>query len=218
MQYTSKFKLIILIALVFIGAYFVAINIQNLGKLSIFSSVENIVEADDISSPTPVTIKTANFRPDGGYELSSKSTRGFDEIVWLSVITGTGVGHGSACFPEPCEPPKVEKKVDWIPQTPRGLLVTKNNHYEWRDENLSADRISFTTKKYKGISYQFNGHFLSNENFEVSRPEDAILKGRLIKLVKGQNAKDEEVEFNWFSWNEVDRERYLRIKPSVRKK
>ncbi len=205
------------------GTAFIVIAFFAAAKFSIFdslhnsSSVENVVEANAATTPMPTPEPLNDFRPDGGFELSPKSSKLFKEVIWLSVITGSGVGYGSSCAPSPCTPPPIEKRVNWIPQTPRGLLITKDYMYDWRNENLSADNFSFVTEIHKGQGYKFTGRFLTGGNFEESKPKDTVVTGYLIKLVNGKSVAEEYINFNWFSWDEVDQQNFRRIKPKYRK-
>lgn len=144
--------------------------------------------------------------------LALNRRKHLEYIHWLAVITGSSVGYGSACAPSPCNPPPTENKVDWISQTPHGFFVTDNHLYDWRDENLSVDRVSFATETYKGRSYQFTGRFLVDGNFEKSKPEGAILSGHLVKLVNGRAVAEEDVIFSWFNRDEIDPQTFRRVK------
>ncbi len=168
------------------------------------------------TTPTP-TESAIDFRPDGGFEFNYKPSKPFKDIHWLAVVTGSSVGHGSACAPSPCTPPPIENKVDWISQTPHGFFVTDNHLYDWHDENLSVDRVSFTTETYKGRSYQFTGRFLAVGNYEKNRPEGTVLSGHLVKFMNGQVTTEEDVVFSWFNRDEIDPQTFLRVKKSSRK-
>lgn len=208
MQYFLRLKLIFFAVALVTGIYLVTAYNSIFNSLRGELTIGRTVEANKLTTPT-----SNGFRPDGGFEFNVKPTQPFKDIVWLSVITGSGVGYGNSCAPTPCDPPPVEKTVTWIPQTPRGLLMTKDYIYAWRAENLSADRISFSTKMHKGKSYQFTGRFLIGGNFEESKPEGVVLTGRLVKLVDGQAVAEEEVTFSWLSWSEVDQQTFQRLRP-----
>lgn len=170
------------------------------------------------TTPTPPTKSaTTDFRPDGGFEFIQKPSQEFRDIHWLDIATGSAVGHGSACAPKPCTPPPIENKVDWVSQTPHGFLVTGNNLYNWREENLSIDHVSFTTETYKGRSYQFTGHFLVGGNYEKSKPKGVVLSGHLVKLVNGRVVAEEDFALSWFSRNEIDPQTFRRVKKASRK-
>ena len=183
------------------------------------SVVENAIEATSIITPTSTPQTLSDFRPDGGFEFNSKPSKALKEITWLSIITGSPVGYGSACAPSPCtsSTPLVEERVNWVSQAPHGLLVTDNYNYVWKDENLSVEKFSFVTETHKGQSYQFTGHFTSSGNYEDTKPKGDALVGRLIKIVDGKIVAEEDVSFNWFSWDEVDNETYSRKKTKSKK-
>ncbi len=68
-----------------------------------------------------------------------------------------------------------------------------------------------------GQSYKFVGHFSSGGNYEETKPEGAVLVGRLTKLIDGKIVAEEEINFNWFSWDEVDNENYSHKQPKLKK-
>ena len=199
--------------------YFAIANFSIFEKFINKSRVENIVEATSIITPTPTLPTVSDFRPDGGFETNSKPSKAFKEISWLSIFTGSPVGYGSSCAPSPCtsSTPRVEERINWVSQTPHGVLVTNNYKYAWKDENLSINRFSFKTVTHNNQSYQFTGHFTSSGNYEETKPKDTVLIGRLTKIVDGKIAAEEDVNFNWFSWGEVDSETYSHKKPKSKK-
>lgn len=215
--FNSKFVAVSVAIL--IVAYVTITNFSIFEKIRGNSIMENVVEANALITPTPMLQKSSDFRPDGGFEFDSKPSKGFNEIVWLSMITGSPVGYGSGCAPLPCtsSTPRVEERVNWISQTPRGLLVTDNGTYPWKKESISVENFSFETETRKGQSYKFVGNFTSGGNYEEVKPKDAVLVGRLTKIADGKTVAEEEVSFNWFSWDEVDNETYLRAKPTPKK-
>lgn len=200
---------------VLISAYFAITNFSVFEKFLDKSKVE----ATSINTPTPTPQITSDFRPDGGFEINSKPPKAFKEIVWLSVITGSPVDYGSGCAPSPCtsSTPIVEERVNWVSQTPRGVLVTDKSTFPWRKESISAENFSIETEMREGQSYNFIGHFTSGGNYEETKPKGGVLVGRLTKIVDGKIAAEEDVSFNWFSWDEVDSETYSRKKPKSRK-
>jgi len=204
---------------ILIVAYFAVASFSETEKFRNKSTVENKVEASSIITPTSTPQTASDFRPDGGFEFSSKPPEAFKEIVWLSIITGSPVGYGSGCAPLPCtsSTPRFEERVNWVLQTPRGLLVTDRDTYAWKKESISAESFSFETETREGQSYKFIGHFTSGGNYEDTKPKDAVLVGRLTKMLDGKTVTEEEVSFIWFSWGEVDNQSYRRKKPKSKK-
>ncbi len=162
--------------------------------------------------PGPTDELTAPFRPDGGFEPVGDIRNEFKNIIWLSIITGSGVGYG--CAPEPCQTPAIGERPNWIPQTPRGVLVTQDSIFEWRDEGMSADQIEFATESVKGIRYQFKGRFMISGNFDELSPKEAVLIGRLKKLIYEKVRSEQDISFTWFSWDKVDQETFRRRRPN----
>ena len=196
-----------------IGSFIAVANFSVMKTSDNNLSKENLTEVKLIA--TPISQPEPNFRPDGGFELNLKPSKEFKDFVWLSVITGTGVGYGSGCAPDPCTPPPtppIEERVNWKPQTPHGLLVTKNEIYEWKVESISVENFSLVTETKKGQSYKFTGHFTSGGIYDKTKPKNTVLLGRLTKIVNKQITAEKDVSFNWFSWDEVDQETYRRKK------
>ena len=196
-----------------------------LGVIVCFTTISCSVSNDLATAVTvgglekPISSSESDFRPDGGYEFASMPPEQFRDVVWLSVITGTDVAYGSACAPKPCTPPptpRVENRVNWKPQAKRGLLITKDHNYAWFDEDLSADRFSFVTDEHEGQSYRFTGRFLTDGIFEDTKPNGIVLTGRLTKLTNQRIVAENDVDFLWFSWGEVDQRTFRRVRPGVR--
>lgn len=166
----------------------------------------------DSASTSVIEDPSNSFRPDGGYELLSPSEN-FKEVIWLSVITGTGVGRGSACAPKPCVPETVEQSDEWIPYPPKGILVTKTGLYEWEAVEIRRDRFAFATDERDGVKYQFVGSFSIDGDYERVKPTGIVLTGQLAKVDTQGKTSNEEVTLTWFSWGEVDRESFRRKKP-----
>lgn len=191
-----------------IGSFIAIANFSILKTSDNDFSNENTTAIKTVA--TPISQPESDFRPDGGFELNSKPSKGFKDFVWLSVITGTDVGHGSACAPQPCIAGSDKYKDEWKPQTPRGLLVTNNETYLWKVESITVENLSFVTETKKGQSYKFTGHFTSGGIYDKTKPKNAVLVGHLTKLVNEQITAEVDVSFNWFSWDEVDQETYRR--------
>lgn len=172
-----------------------------------------VVSACNVDSVSTVAIveSTDDFRPDGGYELLSPSEK-FKEVIWLSIITGTGVGHGSACAPKPCVPDAVQVSDEWTPYPPKGILVTKDGNFEWEATSVRRDRIAFQTKSLDGTKYQFVGSFSVDGDYEKVKPTGIVLRGQLAKVDTDGKTSNEDVTLTWFSWSEVDRESFRRKK------
>lgn len=146
----QKFKIVTFASIVAVGVYLTSATYSFSDNLRASSSIEVYL------TRPPANLSANDFRPDGGFEIDSKQLKPFKDIVWLSVTTGTAVGYGSACAPRPCTPPptpSIENRVNWIPKSKHGLLITKDHNYVWRDEDLSVDSFSLITETYKGQSY-----------------------------------------------------------------
>lgn len=176
--------------------------------------VINVVTACKVDIPDTPAIEdpTNSFRPDGGYEFLSPSEK-FKEVIWLSVITGTGVGHGSACAPKPCVPDAVEASDEWIPYPPKGILVTKDGNFEWEATSVRRDRIAFQTATLDGAKYQFVGSFSVDGDYEKVKPTGIVLRGQLAKVDRFGKTSTDEVALTWFSWGDVDKESFRRKTP-----
>lgn len=217
MRYSFGLKLIFFVSAFTVGTYVSATH-SNFSFLRDLPSQNSQNEIHAVITPTsPTKSPTTDFRPDGGFEFSQKPSKLFKDIYWLSVTTGSPVGYGGACAPSPCTAPPIENRVDWVSQTPHGFFIADNNLYNWRNENLSVDDVSFTTEIHKGKSYQFTGRFSVGGNYEKSNPEGAALSGHLVKLINGQIVAEEDVTFSWFSQDEIDQQTFLRVKKASRK-
>ncbi|MEZ5427886.1 MAG: hypothetical protein R2747_16570 [Pyrinomonadaceae bacterium] len=189
--------------------FVIALAVGVLSVIGIHSGFINKEETfskapDEMTKPVPVEITESNdsFRPDGGFEFKDRPSKAFRNINWLTVMTGSSVGYGSACAPSPCTPPPIARKAIWVSQKPRGLLKVGSYYYGWRAENLSFGDFSFKTNTHKKIGYKFVGRFVVKGNYEESKPAGTVLTGRLTKLFDGKPVAEEDVSFSWFGWEE----------------
>ncbi len=213
MKYVVRRNLIPFLLSFFIGAHFLILfgcGVAGPTPLNVTNQLTTN------TTPTPAEDQRNGFRPDGGFEISPYSPKSLREFVWLSVITGTGVGEATVCAPEPCAAPPIEHPDKWIPYPPKGMLVTRDNIYEWKTTDLSIDHFSFATELRKKIKYQFTGHFSVGGYYEKTKPDEIVLTGQLTKLVNGRSVAHEDVSFTWFGWDEVDSSTFRRLKPARR--
>jgi len=111
----------------------------------------------------------------GDYYIVGNKPKGFADFDWVSIVTNV----------------YNEKLGKAVAVKPSGSIVT-NTDKEFKSSwiNIADKRISLVTKTRKGISYQFDGKFVEEEEIKVKVDgeeftETVVLKGRLTKWRNG---------------------------------
>jgi hypothetical protein len=142
----------------------------------------------------------------GVFEFAKKPTKSFGNIKWISINNATPIGYG--CGTSDGSPCQIDKSnlPRWQMQSPNGIIITDNKLYNWRAEKLTVNEVFFKTEIKDGISYELSGTFLQSGIFEDLKPKGIVLKARLKKMVNNQIIAEEDVEFLWRSWGDVNDE------------
>lgn len=80
---------------------------------------------------------------------------------------------------------------------PEGFLRTKSV-YDFTRINISEKQLAFETEKLDGVSYKFSGKFIEKGLFWNLESRTPVLKGSLIKLLKGKKIAESKVSFMWY--------------------
>lgn len=64
---------------------------------------------------------------------------------------------------------------------------------------MNGKNIQFSTNAVGGVSYKFSGAFVKLENFPETRPEGAVLSGKLIKYRGKIKLAEADVKFSYFA-------------------
>jgi len=180
----------------FFFIYAVNSSAQNGKVLPETSTASNLV-SNDLQEQFIVT---------GVFEFTKKPTKSFRNIKWVSINNATPIGYGCGTSDgSPCQNEK-SNLPRWEMQPPNGIIITDNTLYNWRTEKLTVNEVFFKTEVKDDINYEFSGVFLQGGIFEDVKPEGIVLKGRLKKLVNDQIFAEDDIEFLWRSWGDVDNE------------
>ncbi len=113
-----------------------------------------------------------------------KKPKGFADLDYLSITTSDW-----------------DKKSEKVVRVkPSGSIVTPNKEFKFSWIDITGKRISLVTQTRKGISYQFDGKFIEEEEVKVKDEngedytETVVLKGRLTKWRNGVKIAEAKVK------------------------
>ncbi|MGI8545569.1 MAG: hypothetical protein ACR2MD_19100 [Aridibacter sp.] len=154
-------------------------------------------EEDKLSDPKKVEDNLAHFDPEGRYYFFEES-KGFGDVFFISV--------NNKNFEVDSDDMKFG---DLIP--PKGFIVLEDkdngaidgcemhDYIDIPNIEIEDGKISFVSKKQKGIIYEFKGEFIVKGNFSAFNFDAKVLKGTLKKTKNGKIIAKEELTFGWDS-------------------
>lgn len=141
--------------------------------------------------PSPVIESEENtapeFYPDGDYYIIGDLPKGFKDFETLSIVTVNYVKASE------------EDNYQYVPIVPKGFVEAKKE-FNFTRINIANKQIAFETEAKNGISYQFFGEFVEEEEIKIKAKdgeeytEYAVLKGRLKKMRDGKKIAESEVK------------------------
>lgn len=123
------------------------------------------------------TTTQTKFEPGGYYLPYNWAARGFENIEHLAI------------FPN-------ARREDRMP--PSGIYLKSGAVFKLLSPSIAREKISFTTATIKGVSYGFEGRFLSNSPADED-PEKPVLEGLLSKYVNGKEVAQGTVRWTYYS-------------------
>lgn len=135
----------------------------------------------EITPPeTSVSEEVCEWNETGDYGLLDDNPKGFEDFQTLSIVTRV----------------YSEKYPNGIAVKPQGSVQTSKREFKFTWINITGKRISFVTEAKNGVSYQFDGKFVDNDQPSDEDYEGVmILKGRLTKWLNGKKIAEAKVEF-----------------------
>jgi len=129
------------------------------------------------------TIQNQETDLSGYYTLDGKITKAFADISELFLATGDVRGG----------------KFVKVPLYGFIRLATRAKmDFYLVKPTLTGKNFTFTTKKIKGVSYEFSGTFTKLGNFPDIRPEEAgLLKEHLVKLLNDNKVAEIDASFTY---------------------
>lgn len=123
------------------------------------------------------------FDAGGDYYIIGDLPEGFKDFEGLSITTKN------------YENASAENDYAGVPVPPEGYIYMKKE-FKFVRINIADKQISFETEDVRGISYQFVGEFIEEEEIKNGEYSDyAVLKGRLSKMKNGLKIAESEVKF-----------------------
>jgi hypothetical protein len=114
-----------------------------------------------------------SFEFDGFYVISGRPPRGFENLDPIISIGGD-------------------------PNSAYGYVATKRGvHFKFTAISVSRGKITFTTRSLQGISYKFDGRFLTDKPTQAPSDE-VVLEGALVKLQRGKQNASASVRLTYF--------------------
>jgi hypothetical protein len=145
---------------------------------------QNIPDFELSADETPAEASEPEYDGSGDYYIIDGNPKGFEDFENLSITTREWNN----------------KNAKSVAVKPYGALQMKKEFkFSWL--NLTDKRISFVTRDRKGISYQFDGKFIDDEEVKLKDSSgeeysvDAVLKGRLTKWRNGVKIAEAKVKF-----------------------
>lgn len=123
------------------------------------------------------------FRPYGYYSLVGTHPRGFENFDTIQYWQKRDEQSG----------PDISERLS-------GVIADESTHYRYSTISITRRRFVFTTRKVKGISYSFNGRFLTtgfvNAEMDLDKP---VLVGNLRKYRNGRKVAEANVKLSYFA-------------------
>lgn len=130
-----------------------------------------------IGRPSPSAKFAISPEIEGYYLLHGPAPKGFENVDHLALFLGAGKAAGTPAS---------------------GLYLKNNSVYRLRSPSISRERLAFTTTAVRGISYAFDGRFLSPTPAEAD-PDTPVLTGRLSKFLNGRKTAEGEVSWTYYT-------------------
>lgn len=142
--------------------------------------------ADDAKETKP------EFSPDGYYYVIGDLPPGFKDFKWFELTTRNYQNDAK------------ENNHEGVPIPPEGFFST-NKPFNFVKISISDKWLAFETEAIDGISYKFVGEFpdepekisLEYDDGSGAYTDEAILKGRLVKMRNGKKIIEREVKFGF---------------------
>jgi hypothetical protein len=132
------------------------------------------------------------------------------EVTETPVVQGPGAeSYDYAGFFEPVgrKPKGFEKFANFMIRSTRGkavdgAVITSETDliYEFVEATLEGDRLTFSTKKVRGVSYSFVGRFLQPP--PISERKGAVVEGTLTRYRNGRKTAGAAIKFRHESGGE----------------
>lgn len=148
----------------------------------IATQAANVAPDSGGGNPTPFRQQRA-FRPYGYFSLVGRAPAGFENFdtiqYWRREDEQTG--------------PDISDRTSGVNES--GGVV-----YGYQTISLTRQRFVFTTKKVRGVSYKFNGRFLSTNFVDAElNLEKPVLVGTLSKYKHGRRVAEANVKLTYFA-------------------
>lgn len=94
-----------------------------------------------------------------------------------------------------------DSSVTRTPIKPTGYLITNFDVYKMAHVNLDDGRLSFTTERRIGVSYQFTGRVLAEGDYPIKGysqyyiGKTVMVEGRIVEMLFGFKIAESEVRF-----------------------
>lgn len=193
------------ISLLSVGRYFQTVFSAKESKAEAPVPVEvEMVKAEDLIYPPIVqpettlieTAKTAQepeeetaykFHAHGEYYIIGGATKVFEKFDYLYIET---LDYEKA---------SVENDHMGIPIPPKGVISSETGkELNLVRINISNELISFETEKKNGVSFQFVGKFIDEEELKIDEyTHYVVLEGILTKMKNGEKIVERSVQFGY---------------------
>jgi hypothetical protein len=164
------------------------------GETKVFGAERPITNFEpEIKSEPVEEEKTAGALDRSGYYyIIGDLPSGFKDFEWFDLTTRDYKNAAA------------ENNYEGIPITPEGSFLT-NKPFNFVKISLSDKWIAFETEAIDGISYKFVGEFpdepekitVEYDDGSGAYTDEAILKGRLVKMRNGKKIIEREVKFGY---------------------
>ncbi|SRR5713226_2510380 len=130
-------------------------------------------------NPSLFSVSQKGFNPDGGYDVFGELPKGFGGVSRLLVFRSLGRRR-----------PRFSSALQTSVNPSTGKIV----EHKFIASVITRDKFIFTTASIRGVSYRFEGRFLSDQPYRVEESKPAI-EGQLTKFQNGNKVAEAKIAF-----------------------
>ncbi len=150
------------------------VRAQTINASATFATSNVLAAASRIEAIRGLEAAIQSFEFDGYYVISGTAPRGFENLA------------------------DVPQQISGNTKSAYGHIETRaGTDFKFTTISVSREKITFTTRSIRGVSYKFQGRFLTDKPTKAPADE-VVLEGTLVKLQTGKQIASADIRLTYF--------------------
>jgi hypothetical protein len=150
------------------------VRAQAINASATFATSNVLAAASRIEAIRTLEAAVQSFEFDGWYVIQPPAPRGFENLM------------------------NVPQQIGGNTKSAYGHIETRaGTDFKFTAISVSREKITFTTRSVRGISYKFQGRFLTDKPTKAPSDE-VVLEGTLVKLQRGKQIASANIRLTYF--------------------